>query len=176
LTADNASNNGTLIQSLADHINNQDIRDATSNMVDPAQSMIRCLAHIIHLAVMDGLVALRAVQKADIQADDDLPDLVPMSLADAEENGGDGPEKNMTDTEVMSESKSLDTSLPVTKVVTLLNSVSYLAHSVPLLVSDPAHQQDCPFLAPMLQGLVQCYQTILHQSGILRSTAVGTFA
>lgn len=69
MTADNASNNATMMEKLETLFDN-DIID-----FDATKSTIRCLAHVIHLAVMDLLVEVKAVKKKDVREDEvDLPD------------------------------------------------------------------------------------------------------
>lgn len=72
VTADNASNNGTLLKTLTALVEDgrkRPDRDLTGGSddydVDPQRSMVRCLAHVIHLAVMAMLIKLKAVKKPD---------------------------------------------------------------------------------------------------------------
>ena len=68
MTADNASNNGTMMRRL-DQLLTADVGD--DNTFKASSSTIRCLAHIIHLAVMDLLIAVKAVDKPKSQTDAD---------------------------------------------------------------------------------------------------------
>lgn len=111
MTADNASNNKTLICALADLINN---RNLASHNIDPAQSTIRCLAHIIHLAVTAGLAELKAVKLTD---KDEIPNLAPLSLIEAESITNDGREGDRSDEEII-DAEDEDTLTAVTKVRT----------------------------------------------------------
>lgn len=60
MTADNASNNGTMMRRLDQLLTADSGKD---NTFKASSSTIRCLAHVIHLAVMDLLVAVKAVEK-----------------------------------------------------------------------------------------------------------------
>jgi hypothetical protein len=57
LVSDNASNNGTLVQ----HLSNRLQQSSPHARWDGTKGHIRCLAHVIHLAVMSLLRGLRAV-------------------------------------------------------------------------------------------------------------------
>jgi hypothetical protein len=83
VTADNASNNATLLDSLIKNI--KTARDAAVarsddaladklDELDPGRSTIRCLAHVIHLAVMALLVSVDAVNDEDAAPPDDETD------------------------------------------------------------------------------------------------------
>lgn len=83
VTADNASNNATLLDSLIKNI--KTARDAAVarsddaladklDELDPGRSTIRCLAHVIHLAVMALLVSVDAVGDEDVAPPDNETD------------------------------------------------------------------------------------------------------
>ncbi len=55
ITTDNASNNATFIHSLTDMLESEGIS------FDPKNQWVRCLAHIINLAVQSALISLKAV-------------------------------------------------------------------------------------------------------------------
>lgn len=116
MTADNASNNSTLIKKLADLINSCDV---VSNNIDSLQASIHCLAHIIHLAVTIGLVKLNAIKSTDICNLDDLvglPDLTPLSVEEAETITAASTESVLSDREIEEEEDSrVDFSLPTSK-------------------------------------------------------------
>ncbi|EUC54484.1 Ac transposase, putative [Rhizoctonia solani AG-3 Rhs1AP] len=57
LVSDNASNNGTLVQHLSSSLQ----KSAPNSRWDGTQGHVRCLAHIIHLAVMSLLRGVKAV-------------------------------------------------------------------------------------------------------------------
>ncbi|CUA76156.1 Zinc finger BED domain-containing protein RICESLEEPER 2 [Rhizoctonia solani] len=57
LVSDNASNNGTLVQYLSSSLQ----KSAPDSCWDGTQGHVRCLAHIIHLAVMSLLCGVKAV-------------------------------------------------------------------------------------------------------------------
>ena len=91
MTADNASNNGTLVQTLTTLINEDRMVAASSlewddsEEMDPERAIIRCLAHVIHLAVMDMLIVLKAVKKKDVRLTYNID---VMTEAEAEALGG----------------------------------------------------------------------------------------
>ncbi|EUC63749.1 transposase, putative [Rhizoctonia solani AG-3 Rhs1AP] len=60
LVSDSASNNGTLVR----HLSNQLRRSSPNSRWDGTKGHIRCLAHVIHLAVMSFLRALHAVPES----------------------------------------------------------------------------------------------------------------
>ena len=60
MTADNASNNATMMDKLEQLFEDDLISFEASN------STIRCLAHVIHLAVMALLISVKAVKKNDV--------------------------------------------------------------------------------------------------------------
>lgn len=77
-TGDNASNVGTFNYEIVELLAEAGRYDLTADGVT-----IRCLSHIIHLAVTDLLVGLKAVKKTDIREDD--VDLSSWSESRAEE-------------------------------------------------------------------------------------------
>jgi hypothetical protein len=96
VTADNASNNSTLLDNLINNI--KVTRDAAVtrsdhvladklNELDPERSMIRCLAHVIHLTVMALLVSLDAVSETDAMKAGDVDDFNLMTEDEAERVG-----------------------------------------------------------------------------------------
>ncbi|CAE6431808.1 unnamed protein product [Rhizoctonia solani] len=70
LVSDSASNNGTLVR----HLSNQLRRSSPESRWDGTKGHIRCLAHVIHLAVMSLLRALRAVPESVDTRDFDYND------------------------------------------------------------------------------------------------------
>jgi hypothetical protein len=69
---------------------------------------------VIHLAVIAGLAELKAVKVADSE---EMPDLSPLSLAQAENIVGNSPENDKTDEEIIEGTdESTDTLTAVTKV------------------------------------------------------------
>jgi hypothetical protein len=103
MTSDNASNNTTLIRTLSERLNEC---DAINHIVEPEQATIRCLPHVIHLAVQAGLVELKAIKASDIRTDDtdkDLPDVRPLSEAEAELILPELPETGLTDRQITEE-------------------------------------------------------------------------
>lgn len=96
VTADNASNNGTLLASLVEKIEaaraaagrNSNFEEVEKlEELDPERAMIRCLAHIIHLAVMEILLAIKAISKKDAQAVGNWDEFEPMTEEEAERIG-----------------------------------------------------------------------------------------
>lgn len=77
------------------------LQDAGRDDLDADTATIRCLAHVIHLAVMELLVGLKAVKKGDIR-DDDI-DLAPLTEELAEAVASDFGEGEKTDDEVIEE-------------------------------------------------------------------------
>jgi hypothetical protein len=98
MTADNASNNGTLIATLAEMLTtSQDL----AVPLDEQQANIRCLPHVIHLAVSDGLEELKAnVEMPDRRGGDAGANLAPMSISEAEEAGSPLAQLGMADWEI----------------------------------------------------------------------------
>ncbi|CAE7143516.1 unnamed protein product [Rhizoctonia solani] len=70
LVSDSASNNGTLVR----HLSNQLQRSSPNSRWDGTKGHIRCLAHVIHLAVMSLLRALHAVPESVNTRDFDYND------------------------------------------------------------------------------------------------------
>lgn len=76
LTGDNASNNGTMVKELVDLINNE--RPPSATPLDKDRVTIRCLPHVLHLAVTDLLKELKSL------AEDEELDIGLDSLTDEE--------------------------------------------------------------------------------------------
>jgi hypothetical protein len=72
LVSDNASTNGTLVRHLATSLG----RSSAELRWDPEKGQIRCLAHIIHLAVMSLLRSIKAVPLSTDIRDFDPKDLL----------------------------------------------------------------------------------------------------
>jgi len=92
-TGDNASNVGTFNYELIDLL-----CDAGRYDLDADTATIRCLSHIIHLAVTELLVVLKAVKKTDVREDDiDIGDLTEEMAEEigAEDGGGDGDDNEL---------------------------------------------------------------------------------
>jgi len=84
-TGDNASNVGTFNHAVVDMLQENDARWE----LNADTSTIRCLSHIIHLAVLELLVGLKAVRKSDTHGNQ-LSDNAFLTEEMAELLGGDG--------------------------------------------------------------------------------------
>ena len=106
LTTDNAANNGTMIETLAKTLTNT----GRIGFIDHDRVRVRCLAHIIHLAVTALLAEIcgRSV--------DHDPELEPISVEEAENYLGDGDEASLSDRELIDEENEEDFSSSVAKV------------------------------------------------------------
>jgi hypothetical protein len=90
-------------------------------MLDPRQCTVRCLSHIIHLAVIAFLVEIGVVKKGAVK-EDELPDLSSLTEEDAEAITGDGDEGEKDDVELLVEEiDEFDTKSVVGKVRTRLS-------------------------------------------------------
>lgn len=85
MTADNASNNGTMMKRLSQLWNRTASHPAG---FDAQEATLRCLCHIIHLAIMQFLVVLGAVKESEAR-DGELDLAMDLSEADAEKLGDD---------------------------------------------------------------------------------------
>jgi hypothetical protein len=83
--------------------------------IDPDEAQIRCLAHIIHLAVMALLAELGAVSTQGMRSLDISSNIEPMSTEEAE-SFGDGIEAFRSDVELMDEHNTEDFKSSITKV------------------------------------------------------------
>lgn len=93
MTSDNASNNATLIQSLARCLQETGrILD-----IDAERATIRCLPHIIHLAVMALLVGMGVIKSSEVR--ESTGDFTEFTEAEMEAIVGDGNEGELSDDE-----------------------------------------------------------------------------
>jgi hypothetical protein len=85
-------------------------------MLDPRRCTVRCLSHIIHLAVIAFLVEIGVVKKGAVK-EDELPDLSSLTEEDAEAITGDSDEGEKDDVELLVEEvDEFDTKSVVGKV------------------------------------------------------------
>lgn len=111
ITADNASNNATMTRALARKLESTGI----ITDIDPEKATIRCLAHVIHLAVMAMLVELGAISKDD--ADSVALDTNELAEDQLEIDGRDLDEADMSDEQLEWEiDPSVDLSSIISKV------------------------------------------------------------
>jgi hypothetical protein len=82
------------------------LQEAGRDDLDADTATIRCLAHVIHLAVMDLLVRLKAVKKTDVHEEE--IDLLPLTEDLAEAIAGDFDEGEKTDDDIVEEQRSQD--------------------------------------------------------------------
>jgi hypothetical protein len=74
--------------------------------LDANTATIHCLAHVIHLAIMDLLVRLKAVKKTDVHEEE--IDLLPLTEDLAEAIAGNFDEGEKMDDEIVEEQRSQD--------------------------------------------------------------------
>ena len=96
--------------------------------LDADTATIRCLAHVIHLPVMDLLVRLKAVKKTDIHKEE--IDLLPLTEDLAEAIAGDFDEGEKTDDEIVEEQRSQDGN------EVLASMIRHVHHNVTFLCCD----------------------------------------
>ena len=82
------------------------LQEAGHDDLDADTATIRCLAHVIHLAVMDLLVGLKAMKKTDVHKEE--IDLLPLTEDLAEAIAGDFDEGEKTDDEIVEEQRNQD--------------------------------------------------------------------
>ena len=101
MTADNASSNRTMISSLTRKLTNS----ANSGTIEPEQATIRCLAHIIHLAVMSLLAGVGVIPKPADGSDPISSNHDAITLEEMEEYSGDGVEAGLSDDDLAFEAE-----------------------------------------------------------------------
>ncbi len=82
------------------------LQEAGHNDLNADMATIHCLAHVIHLAVMELLVRLKAVKKCDVHNDD--IDLAPLTEELAEAVASDFDEGKKTDDQIVEEQRNED--------------------------------------------------------------------
>ena len=82
------------------------LQEAGHNNLNADMATIHCLAHVIHLAVMELLVGLKAMKKCGVHNDD--IDLAPLTEELAEAIVSDFDEGKKTDDEIVEEQRNED--------------------------------------------------------------------
>jgi len=82
------------------------LQEAGCDDLNADTATIHCLAHVIHLAVMELLVRLKAVKKCDVRNDD--IDLAPLTEELAEAVASDFDEGKKTDDQIVEEQRNED--------------------------------------------------------------------
>lgn len=105
LTADNASNNGTLVKSLTKFIHDANIE---VDVIDPKNVIIHCLAHVLHLCVMELMVALKSLSKTKVEKNEATDLAVEINETVAEVMAGDNEYAGMEDEEIINYDHQLE--------------------------------------------------------------------
>lgn len=118
LIADNASNNNTLLREFSDIVRTLAASLGTSTRFDSEKAQIRCLAHIIHLAVMELLLGVKAVRPGT-STDDFSPD--DLTEEDAEAITADGNREALQDDDDDCADPNVNLASAIEKVCCLLS-------------------------------------------------------